>query len=161
MPAKKRQFKQSIVAHSLQEAAKQRVLQREVDRFEPDHLDYLIVEAIFNGEFAIKALQKYTEASAATLRKRLSDPVRAMWMSQKLDRMLAANLGKVHTSVFLAALATGDPARARYLDQLYDQGPKAIQRHLHLHAAVDLRQMSDDQLEKFVKEKSRELGLKE
>lgn len=95
----------------------------------------------------------------SALKQRLLDPQRCAFISTQLNHAIQSQLGRVHASVYLAAIRTGDPARARYLDQLFGKGPRdgPQQLHVHNHNHIDLSGLTDEQLKQFIRDRQRKL----
>lgn len=122
-----------------------------------DQIDLLVAQHLMEpGE------KKYSDLAAAAglkedaLRQRLLDPVRCRWISMELEKAVDTRLGMVIAAVYSAAVRTGDPQRARFLlEHFRDKKPE---RHLHLHANLDLSQLSNEELTAFIRDKRRTLG---
>jgi len=138
-----------------------RVPAGEIDSFPFDYRDIQLTQLMLlpDGPKTYSEFAAELGVTEATLRQRLLNEVRCGWISRQLDGAIRDRLGKVHASVYLAAIRTGDPTRAKYLDTLYGKGPKEgpQQVHLHNHNHIDLSSLSAEELKQFIRDRQRKL----
>jgi hypothetical protein len=132
----------------------------EVVAFQWDNLDLLIAEGMIRGAASLVDLEAFCGAPADTLKHRLLDPVRCAWLAQKIESAVGQRLGMVYAALFQRAVSTGDPNAARLLLQQFGKlSAEPTRRTETLDVRIDLTGLTKDELEKFAKEKARELGL--
>lgn len=125
-----------------------------------DHIDLLICQAMMEpGARTWTDIAQDAGLAEPALRQRLLDAVRCRWISMELEKAVEGRLGMVFAAVYAAAVRTGDPARARFLIDHYRE--KRPEKHLHLHAQLDLTQLSNEELTAFVRDRKRVLGITE
>jgi hypothetical protein len=124
----------------------------EVALFVPDGIDAALAEAMLAGVSGWADLAQILSLDESEVRARLTNPVRCAWISHQLTRAIEQRLGLVDAAVYAAALATGDPSRARFLAEKYQKIRPAVQQHLHAH--LDVSQLTVEQLKTFIAERT-------
>ena len=112
---------------------------------------------MLSGAKGFMAIAKETDISQATVQHRLLDPVRCAWISRELRKSVETRLGNVIAAVYTRAVSTGDPSAAKMLLELYKQFESTPQKHLHVH--TNLTGLTDEQLDKMIAQKQRQLNI--
>jgi hypothetical protein len=132
----------------------------EVAGFAWDNLDLLIGEAMIRGAASLADLGAFTGAPMDNIKYRLLDPVRCAWLAAKVEQVVGQRLGAIYGALYHRAVSTGDPNAARLLLQQFGKlSAEPAKRTETLDVKIDLTGLTKDELEKFAKEKARELGL--
>jgi chorismate mutase len=118
--------------------------------------DIMMADCLLQGMNRAEIAQELG-LSASALKERMLDPVRAGWISQQLSKMAEKRIGMVDAAVFAKALATGDPARARYLLERFEK--LAPRKELRVNVNLDFTQLSDEELRAFVQDRKRRQGI--
>ena len=138
------------------------VTPQEAATFPYDAIDIMIAQNMLAGISTAQGLSEVIPGTKeVTIRHRLLDPVRCAWLSQQLSNAISTRLGQVLTAVYGRAVTTGDPRAAELLLRQYGALITPTQRHEHLELKADLSKLPADILEKMIREKMRDLGLKE
>jgi len=132
---------------------------QEAVNFPFDHIDLLIAQNMLSGVVKAHQLADELGIRAEVIQHRLMDPVRCAWLSNELRKAVETRLGNVIAAVYSRAVNTGDPAAAKMLLSMYKQFEAPVQKHLHMH--TDLTNLTDDQLDMMIKQKQRQLNIKD
>lgn len=127
--------------------------------FAYDHHDIALCEAFLLGSKTLKDISIETELDPEVIRHRLLDPVRCGWISLQLEKAIQSRLGRVLASVYSRAVSTGDVGAAQFLYKLFGRVRPEEKRNLNVNVSVDLQSMTKAELEAFVADEGRKIGL--
>lgn len=156
MPARRNKPAAKVLTRALEATPQQ------VDAYPADYHDLAIAQSLLlpdDRALTWAGIAAEVGLDEPALRKRLLDPVRCAWISRQLQAAVAQRIGMVDAAVFVNALRTGDPSRARYLRDHYAPAEKQPERHMHLHASIDLSQLSEEELRTFISDRRRALNM--
>jgi hypothetical protein len=133
------------------------IVPKEVDFFAFDHIDLKIATSIMQGCISAKAIAEDSGVNRRVIKHRLLSPLRCAWISRQLEVAVESRLGQVLSAVYNRAIRTGDPQAAKLLLTQFKKINNPVQQHVHTH--MNLNGLTDDQIDKLIDQKKRDLNI--
>lgn len=130
----------------------------QVAAFPADHIDTQMCQALIQGYTTPRVMAEELELDVKMVRERLLDPVRCAWMSQRVGQLVELQIMNAVGALYARCLRTGEPAAVKLLLDRFGRMLAKPQEVRHLHAHVDLSALSNDQLQRYIDQRMRELG---
>lgn len=130
----------------------------QIAAFPADHIDVELAQACLEGYTTPRRIAEELQLPVKQVRERMLDPVRCGWLSQRIGQLVELRLMSVLGALYARAIRTGEPAAVKLLLDRFGKMLAKPKEHRHLHAHVDLTALSNDQLQRYIDQRMRELG---